>query len=205
MNPNQPRAGWESQAARKVEARSFARLLGTLTDPEKALLRSQGGPLASAPFISMPIDRVSRIDSQSFRLLFLRRLRQPLPLTVRSCRCGHLLDCLGHHRSACPVAGVLGRLGTVSSKLEENSSKKHFHPKTLSSKTISSKTEDNFIHDTFIQKRFHPMTVSSKNGFVQRHFRPKPVSSNDTFIQNHFHPNPFHPKPLSSQTQNTEP
>ena len=109
-DPNQPRAGWQSKAARKVEARSFARLLSTLMDPQKAL-RSQGGPLSSAPFISMPIDRVSRIDSQSFRLLFLRRLRQPLPLTVRSCRCGHLLDCLGHHRSACPVAGVLGRRG----------------------------------------------------------------------------------------------
>ena len=44
---------------------------------------------------------------------------------------------------------------------------KHFHPKTLSSKTISSKREDNFIHDTFIPKRVHPMTLSSKNGFVQ--------------------------------------
>ena len=85
---------------------------GTLTDPQKALLRSQGGPLASAPFISMPIDKVSRIDSQSFRLLFL--LRQPLPLTVRSCLCGRLLDSHGHHRSACPVAVVLGRRGFTS-------------------------------------------------------------------------------------------
>ena len=108
-DPNQPRAGWQSKAARKVEARSFARVFSTLTDPRKALLRSQGGLLASAAFISMPIDQVPRMDSQSFRLLFLRRLRQPLPLTVRSCRCGRLLDCLGHQRSACPVAGVLGR------------------------------------------------------------------------------------------------
>ena len=53
------------------------------------------------------------------------------------------------------------RLGTLSSKVEKT------HPKTLSSKTISSNTEDNFIHDTFIQKRVHPMTLSSKNGFVQ--------------------------------------
>ena len=66
----------------KVEARSFARLLG---DPhgsaQTALLRSQvsQGPLASAPFVSMPIDKVAHIDSQSFRLLFLRRLRQPRP------------------------------------------------------------------------------------------------------------------------------
>ena len=107
-DPNQPSAGWQSKAARKIEARSFARLWCTLTDPKKALLRSRGGPLASAPFISMPIEKISRFDSQSFRLLFLRRLRQPLPLTVRSCRCGRLLDCFGHHRSACPFAGRHG-------------------------------------------------------------------------------------------------
>ena len=39
-DPYQPRAGWQSKAARKVEARSFARLLGTLTDAQKALLQS---------------------------------------------------------------------------------------------------------------------------------------------------------------------
>ena len=77
----------------------------------QALLRSQGGPLASAPFVCMPVDRVFRIDSQPFRILLLRRLRMPLPLTVHSCRCGRLLDSLGHHRSACAVTGVLGRRG----------------------------------------------------------------------------------------------
>ena len=55
------------------------------------------------------MDRAFRIDSQPFRILLLRRLRMPLPLTSHSCRCGRLLDSLGHHRSACPVAGVLGR------------------------------------------------------------------------------------------------
>ena len=59
----------------------------------------------------MPVDRMCRIESQSFRILFLRRPRQPLPLTVRSCRCGRLLDSFGHHRSACLVAGVLGTRG----------------------------------------------------------------------------------------------
>ena len=65
---------------------------------------------------------------------------------------------------------------------------KHFHPKTLSSNTISSKTEDNFIHDIFIQKRFHPMTPSSKNGFILWHFHPNMVSSNDIVVQNRFYP-----------------
>ena len=40
-------------------------------------------PLTSAPFSSMPIDRISRMDSQSFKLLFLQRLRQP-PLFVHA-------------------------------------------------------------------------------------------------------------------------
>ena len=60
-DPNQTRAGWQSKAARKVEGQSFARLLGTLTDPQKALLRSQGGrfallapsPSALAPHCSL--------------------------------------------------------------------------------------------------------------------------------------------------------
>ena len=73
----------------------FAR---NLPNPQQALLRSQGGPLASAPFLCMPVDRVFRIDSQPFRILLLRRLRMPLLLTVHSCRCGRLLDSLGHHR-----------------------------------------------------------------------------------------------------------
>ena len=67
------------------------------------------------------------------------------------------VDVLGHHRAACSRVGELGKRGFA----------KKTRPKTLSSKTISSKREDNFIHDIFIQKRVHPMTLSSKNGFVQ--------------------------------------
>ena len=48
---------------------------------------------------------------------------------------------------------------------KKNSSKNTFIQKHLT-KTISSKTEDNFIHDTFIPKRFHPMTLSSQTTFI---------------------------------------
>ena len=75
------------------------------------MLRSQRGPLASIAFTSFPSDRSARFDSAPFRVLLLRRLRLPLPLTVRSCRCGRPLDALGHHRAACATAGVLGRRG----------------------------------------------------------------------------------------------
>ena len=111
VEPNQPRHGWQSRAAREVESRSLHAITEVLQIPQQALLRSQGRPLASAPFVCMPVDRVFRIDSQPFRILLLRCLRMPLPLTVHSCRCGRLLDSLGHHRSACAVAVVLGRRG----------------------------------------------------------------------------------------------
>ena len=103
--------GWQSKAAREVESRSLEGVMNLLHNPQKALLRSQGGPLASTPFVATPVDRLSRIESQPFQILLLRRLRQPLPLTVHSCRCGRLHDSLGHHRSACPVAGVLETRG----------------------------------------------------------------------------------------------
>ena len=43
-----------------------------------------------------PTSYATRIDSELFRTLLLRRLRLPLPLHTRACRCGRLLDSLGH-------------------------------------------------------------------------------------------------------------
>ena len=42
-------------------------------------------------------------------MLLLRRLWCPLPLSASSCLSGRPLDPSGHHRAACPCAGVLGR------------------------------------------------------------------------------------------------
>ena len=53
----------------------------------------------------------SRLQPQELRVLFLRHLWQPLPLSSLTCRCGRTLDSRGHHRAACPLAGVLGRRG----------------------------------------------------------------------------------------------
>ena len=73
-------------------------------------MRSQCGPLASATFTAVSINRMTRIEAQPFRLLLLRRLRL-LPLTSRTCRCGRQHDSFGHHRAACSVVGVLGGRG----------------------------------------------------------------------------------------------
>ena len=55
-----------------------------------------------------------------------------------------------------------------------------------------------WVEYTFIQKRFHPLTLSSKNDFIQLHFHPKTISSKKLSIQSLFHPM-THPKTVSSK------
>ena len=106
-----PHQGWQHPASAVLERNSLDELRRQLTEPERALILSQGGPMAGEPFSSFPTTRETRFDSQPFRLLLLRRLRLPLPPTVRRCRCGRLLEVFGHHRAACATVGVLGRRG----------------------------------------------------------------------------------------------
>ena len=74
-------------------------------------MRSQCGPLSSLAFTAFPTSRLTWFDSQTFRVLLLRRLHLPLSLSARACQCGRPLDAFGHHRSACATSGVLGRRG----------------------------------------------------------------------------------------------
>ena len=62
-------------------------------------------------FTTCPTCLVTRFEPHLFRILLLRRLRLPLPFTVRSCRCGLPLDSCGHHRAACAQAGCLADVG----------------------------------------------------------------------------------------------
>ena len=82
-----------------------------LTESEPAQLRFQSGPLAGTTLSVAPAHVFTRIESPLFRVLLQRRLRLPLPLSARQCRCGRPLDTFGHHRAACARAGVLGRRG----------------------------------------------------------------------------------------------
>ena len=65
-----------------------------------------------------PVSRLTSFTPQLFRVILLRRLHLPLPLTVRNCQCGLPLDSRGHHRAACARAGVLGGRGTLSRMLQ---------------------------------------------------------------------------------------
>ena len=102
-NPVEPKHGWQKPAARAVHEQRVARVIWpNLTDPERALQQRPDG---------VPTSRSTRIDPQPFRVLLCRRLQLPLPFSSRTCRCGRLLDCRGHHRAACAEAGVLGARG----------------------------------------------------------------------------------------------
>ena len=72
-DPCQPHTGWQQQAASSI---------AVLRDNERAMMRSQCGPLASSAF-SFPTSRLSRIDSALFRVLLLRRLRLPVWPSIR--------------------------------------------------------------------------------------------------------------------------
>ena len=86
-------------------------LFARLDDAAKALTWSQGGSGAGLVLSTCPTCRVTRLEPHLSRALLLRRLRLPLSLSLRNCRCGLPLDACGHHRAACAQAGVLGRRG----------------------------------------------------------------------------------------------
>ena len=76
--PNQPRRGWQKKAAGVVDNKFFSEeFWPALSGQERALIRSQTGPLSAMPFIALPTNRFSRFDPQSFRVLLLRRLHLP--------------------------------------------------------------------------------------------------------------------------------
>ena len=111
-DPGSQRSGWQHEAVSRVE-RAFRDtvLFPQLSEQARALVRSQGGPIAGSALAATPTCLLTRIESHLFRVVLLRRLRQPLPLSAHNCRCGRPLDVLGHHRAACARAGVLGQMG----------------------------------------------------------------------------------------------
>ena len=68
------------------------------------MLDPQPGPYASRAFTTLPHAADTTSPSHLFRLLLLRRLRIPLPLSEQTCRCRRNLDLLGDRRAACSTA-----------------------------------------------------------------------------------------------------
>ena len=120
QEPTLPRHGWQKRAHECLEDKFVSdEVWPSLSDADRAMVRSQRGPFAAAPFVALPTCRHSTFVPQVFRVLLRRRLRLPLPLSSRSCRCGRLLDPLGHHRAGCSEAGVLGKRGYPLEKAAE--------------------------------------------------------------------------------------
>ncbi len=82
----------------------------------KALIRSQSGRCAGRVFTALPTSLSTTLSSAEMRVLILRRLQLPLPMSARRCSCGGLLDEYGDHRAACSTCGVLRRRGTPLEK-----------------------------------------------------------------------------------------
>ena len=103
--PAEPKFGWQHRAASCLEEQFLTTFWPTFTDAQKALLRSQRGPLASAALTVSPTSRATHIKPQPFRLWFVS---SPLflLLPVSSPADVHHLDIYGHHRAACSTAGV---------------------------------------------------------------------------------------------------
>ena len=74
-------------------------------------------PLARRSSLWPPVHHVALVAAPAVQLSHVQgapaRLHVPLPLSPRACRCGHQLDCLGHHRASCSRAG--GFLGGAAS------------------------------------------------------------------------------------------
>ena len=78
IEPSQPKRGWQHKATHAVDDTFFwNQVWPNLSQADQALQRSQCGPLASATWTALPVNRVCRIDSQLFRVLLCRRLRLP--------------------------------------------------------------------------------------------------------------------------------
>ena len=106
--PGEVRHGWQYHAASRRE--TYYREAVVLTErgrPSQALLRSQAGRCAGEHLTLLPLSEELQWENAKLRALLLRRLRLPLDLDERRCRCGKTLDWLGDHRAACGTGGVL--------------------------------------------------------------------------------------------------
>ena len=92
---------WQHVAASKVEYQHRESCSLTWGRSNRAHVRSQAGPGAG---MAAPTHYHTRILPNLLRVVLLRRLRFPLPLSLHTCRCGRQIDKFGHHRASCARA-----------------------------------------------------------------------------------------------------
>ena len=94
--------GWQRTAAACLDKSACASLYSDLDPASRALMLSQAGPGGSLAITVLPTAPEFRMSSSHMRVLLLRRLRQPLPVAPRTCRCGGALDPLGGTEQPAP-------------------------------------------------------------------------------------------------------
>ena len=100
--------GWQYYAASRRETHyRDGQVLARSDRPSQALLRSQAGRCAGEHLTLLPVTDELQWSNAKLRTLLLRRLRLPLDLDDRLCKCGRALDALGDHRAACSTSGML--------------------------------------------------------------------------------------------------
>ena len=100
-------AGSELLSPLVMSARSRRTFLTSTPRPELCCFRKLDPTQAELSQPSIPTSAAVALPPEHLRVLLLRRLRLPLPLAPRVCRCRGRLDPLGDHRSACATSGVL--------------------------------------------------------------------------------------------------
>ena len=88
-------------------------LFTMLPSPARAFISSQAGPMGGVALSATPMNMLTHTKPNLFRIVLLRRLRQPFSLSAGGCRCCRLFDVLGHHR-ACARVRFLGQRGFAS-------------------------------------------------------------------------------------------
>ena len=100
--------GWQYHASSRRETYyRDGQVLAKSDRPSQALLRSQAGRCAGEHLTLLPVTEELQWSNTKLRILLLRRLRLPLDLDNRYCKCGAPLDTLGDHRAACSTVGTL--------------------------------------------------------------------------------------------------
>ena len=101
--PGMPRFGWQRVAAACLEVDfKTHRLLPTTASAERALMRSQAGPLASVPVVAFPTCSSPSLVANSSAPSFFVASTFPFPCPLATA---------GVAVAACSVAGILGKRG----------------------------------------------------------------------------------------------
>ena len=111
FEPGTERGGLKHEASSRVGWQFREEAFERMTPRDRALVRSQSGPGGSLALTTAPTSVLTKIPPHLFRVVLLRRLRLPLPLSPHACRCLRPIDPFGHHRAACVMTGALGRQG----------------------------------------------------------------------------------------------